>query len=126
MTSLIGRALQKEVKPMKFGETKSYWAVFVVFLILVCSSIGQTQKQQDCRNGRGGGNPSWFNPGKNCNYKQKPYHYYERSIYLNQEQRGCKEVLLVCGTVIVRDSVVARDPGCGEAFWPDPKDGDEV
>src|SRR6266480_4459421 len=90
MTSLIGRALQKEVKPMKFGETKSYWAVFVVFLILVCSSIGQTQKQQDCRNGRGGGNPSWFNPGKNCNYKQKPYHYYERSIYLNQEQRGCK------------------------------------
>jgi hypothetical protein len=111
---------------MKFGGTKSFWAVFVVFLILVWSSMGQTQKQQDCPNGRGGGNPSWFNPGKNCNYKQKPYHYYERDIYLNQEQRGCNEVILVCGTMIVRDSVVARDPGCGGAFWPDPKDGDEV
>ncbi len=112
---------------MKFGETKSYWAVFVVFLILVCSSLGQTQKQQDCPNGRNGGNPPWFNPGKNCKFKVMPYHYEAAGgIYINREQRRCKEVILVCGTMMVRESVVARDPGCGGAFWPDPKDGDEV
>jgi len=112
---------------MKFGGTKNYWAVIVVFLILLWSSIGQTQKQPDCPNGRGGGNPSWFNPGKNCNRKEKPYHYDAAGgIYINQEQRRCKEVILICGTMMVRESVVNKDPGCGGAFWPDSKDGDEV
>ena len=89
--------------------------------------MGQTQKQQGCPDGRGGGNPPWFNPGKNCKFKVMPYHYDAAGgIYINQEQRRCKEVILICGTMMVRESVVNKDPGCGGPFWPDSKDGDEV
>src|SRR6266705_3236811 len=95
--------------------TKIFCAALIVFLLVAWASTGRTQKQPDCGNAPGHGNPPWFNPGKNCNYKKKPYHYYERDVYLNREQRGCKEVLMVCGTEIVRKSVVARDPGCGGA-----------
>ncbi|MDQ6652663.1 MAG: hypothetical protein M3Y84_07945 [Acidobacteriota bacterium] len=106
---------------MKLGVTKIFCAVFIAFLIVALGSIARTQKPQGCNE------PPWFNPGKNCKFKVKPYHYQAAGgIYINREQRRCKEVILICGTMMVRESVVNKDPGCGGAFWPDPKDGDEV
>ncbi|MFN2531928.1 MAG: hypothetical protein ABR555_11575 [Pyrinomonadaceae bacterium] len=106
---------------MKFRIPKVSCGLLLVFLIAALGSTAEIQKQPDC-----GKNTPWFNPGKNCLFKPKPYHYYARNIYIDREQRGCEEVLLVCNAKFVRQSTVARDPGCPEAFWPDPKDGDEV
>ena len=106
---------------MKLGVTKIFCVVFVAFLFVALGSTARTQKPQGCND------PPWFHPGENCKSKVKPYHYDAAGgIYINSEQRRCKEVILVCGTMMVRESVVARDPGCGGPFWPDPKDGDEV
>ena len=88
---------------MKLGGTKTICAVFIAFLIVALGSTAQTQKQSDCGNAPGHGNPPWFDTGGKCLSKQRTYVYVNGNPTSSSDPtRDCHVYIKVCSLELNR------------------------